>query len=340
MHRIRFPHLRIPAGWLAVLPTLLILAAALVLTGEGNAVAATQPATPILSDALTLEQAQPTCQSCHPEQYKAWQGTTHAKATLDPVFQTQLGKSHNQASCLKCHTTGFDTGSGKFMSEGVTCEACHGSYKEGHPAKATMQLPMASDACRMCHLSTFEQWEKSKHGEKKIECFDCHMAHTQGLRTGSQETLCSACHATRETEFAHATHGISGLDCASCHMSQPKTAVADGMQAPARNHDFSVASDVCAGCHQDTIHTAAKLPALRQTVVDLDTQKLQAKAARVDTLEAENVDLGKRLASLRNVAVVSMGMALAVGGFLGVIGGIAGMVVWSRHNANKGRRMS
>ena len=104
-----------------------------------------------------------------------------------PVFQEQLAKSHNQPACLTCHTTGFDAGSGKFMSEGVTCEACHGPYKEGHPAGQTMQLPMESATRAGCAIRPpFEEWEKSQHAAKQIDCFDCHQAHTQGVRTGER----------------------------------------------------------------------------------------------------------------------------------------------------------
>jgi len=301
---------------------------ALSLTQSTSAAPVSQPR-PLISDALVAEQ-HPLCQSCHPDEYEAWKDTVHAKASLDPVFQEQLVQSHNQQTCLACHTTGFDTGSGEFLSAGVTCEACHGLYKAGHPAAETMQLPMASDTCRMCHLSTFEQWEQSKHAERGIECFDCHMAHTQGLRTGSEEKLCSACHADRQTEFAHATHGISGLNCASCHMATETEGTTVNGQAAVANHNFQVAANACAQCHQDTIHVSNKLPQLRETVAELDANQLQEKAARVPELEQANDDLEHRITALRDVAVVSMGLAFGVGGFIGLLVGILGMALWRR----------
>jgi hypothetical protein len=197
-----------------ILPTLIILAVVLLLTETTSA--APSPAHPrVASDRLTFQEQQPLCQTCHPDEYTVWKNSTHAQATLDPVFQAELAKSHNQDDCLKCHTTGFDTGSGKFMSEGVTCEACHGAFKEGHPAGQTMTLPMDAGTCRMCHEAAFSTWETSKHAEQKIECFDCHQAHTQGVRTGSTETLCAACHTDEQTKLAHSVHGISGVDCGS-----------------------------------------------------------------------------------------------------------------------------
>jgi hypothetical protein len=279
---------------------------------------------------LLFEEQKPLCQSCHPKEYEDWQGTMHAKATLDPAFQDALSKSANQAACLTCHTTGFDTGSGEFLSEGVTCEACHGPYQEGHPNAATMQLPMESETCHVCHQDTFAQWEKSDHAAKNIECFDCHMAHTQGLRTGSEEKLCSACHSDRQTEFAHATHGIEGVNCTACHMAPADETEATVMpgQAPVRNHNFKVGSDVCAGCHQDTIHSAQ--PGAGQTNVSLDVNRQVEEANRVPELEQEVTGLETRVRGLQNMAVVGMGLAFGVGGFGGLVLGIAGAVVVRR----------
>jgi hypothetical protein len=288
----------------------------------------------LLSELLPQQQQPPPCQTCHAEEYQAWQSTTHAKAAVDPAFQAELQKSHDQGTCLKCHTTGFDSGSGKFLAQGVTCEACHGAYKEGHPAKETMQLPMASDTCRVCHQGTFDEWENSSHKEKGIECFDCHMAHTQGLRTGSEEKLCAACHADRQTQLSHATHGINGVDCASCHMSGETVAAAVGAQAPARSHSFKVASDACAKCHEQSIHAGDQLPKLRTTVAELDTNQLQAKAELVPALQAEVNTQNARINSLRNVAVAGMGAAFGLGGFAGLLVGLVGMAFWQKRRTS------
>ncbi len=175
----------------------------------------------------------------------------------DPAFKDELLQSHDPSVCLPCHTTGFDKGTGEFHAEGVTCEACHGAYKEGHPKAETMQLPMESTTCRTCHQTAFAQWEVSQHAEAKIDCYDCHQAHTQGLRLGSIEKLCSACHTDEQTDAAHSMHGISGVDCASCHMSEQMKDAADltgGARTSMSNHTFAVASDVCTRCHTGAAH--------------------------------------------------------------------------------------
>ena len=322
-------------GWWVIAPTALIVALMLLMTGGTGTATASQPRV-LLTDVLFQEQ-QPMCQSCHPKEYANWTGSTHAQATLDPVFQEQLAKSHNQAACLNCHTTGFDTGSGKFLSEGVTCEACHGQYKEGHPAAATMQLPMASETCRVCHADTFKQWETSQHGAKNIECFDCHMAHTQGLRLGSEDKLCAACHSDQTTAAAHSTHGITGVDCETCHMAQAGATSATTMgQKPTRDHSFTIGSDVCTGCHRSSIHTAASTTSGMSDVSLQSDGKVgamaqQAPAAVASTGDAPEVQ--KRVESLRNVAVLSMGLAFGVGGFFGLVAGIIGMTLLRKRGA-------
>lgn len=244
---------------------------------------------------------------------------------MGPAFQEELSKSEDQAACLACHTTGFDSDSGEFMAEGVTCEACHGVYKEGHPKAETMQLPMESAACRVCHQATFGNWETSLHGQQGVECYDCHLPHSQGLRTGSEETLCAGCHAERQTQFAHATHGISGLECKTCHMADEihsqGAAAMSGIEVA--DHSFKVGSDVCANCHQDTIHSSDKLPALREAVADQDPEQLRVQAAQVPVLEDQVNKLQDSLLQQRKASLIIMGLTLGGGGVAGLLLGIA-----------------
>lgn len=64
------------------------------------------------------------CAACHFEQYKDWKDSRHHRA-----FDILPLKYRNDASCLKCHTTGSpdDAESHQF---GVSCQACHGPGQE------------------------------------------------------------------------------------------------------------------------------------------------------------------------------------------------------------------
>ncbi len=281
------------SGWLVVVPSVVIVALILIFTPTTSATTITQAP---LTGVLPQSAQPPVCQSCHPQEYAAWKDTPHA------------------------------------LSAGASCESCHGPYKEGHPDKSTMQLPMASETCKTCHGPTFTEWQASTHASKNIECFDCHNAHTQGLRTGSQETLCAACHPERETQVAHATHGISGVNCADCHMAPEtgsKAGVAKPTQGAVRSHTFKVSSDVCAKCHEATIHTSNTVVSLKAST-SADTSQ-QANSA--PQLETEVKTLQGRIDNMRNASAVSMGLALGLGGFVGLIIGVVATALLQRRTS-------
>jgi Cytochrome c554 and c-prime len=324
---------RMSGRWLAILPILLIFL--LVLTVGGT-----------VSAAPGVQEQGPECKNCHQAEYEVWKNSLHAGASLDPQFQEQLAQAHNQDECLKCHASGTVTSevqasSDQVMAEGVTCEACHGAYKAGHPAETTMKLPVESTAtCRTCHEAAFAGWEKSKHAEKNIECFDCHLAHSQGIRTGSVDKLCAACHSDQGTQAAHSRHGINGVNCVSCHMAKQMTVTAAGdagAQISASSHSFLVAADVCSGCHASTIHVtgpgdtkAAGSLQVNAAQTSAEVQPPSTDEKVVAELRTQVSDLQKRLNSLRNIAVITIGLSLAVGGFVGLVIGLVGMGMWKR----------
>ena len=110
------------------------------------------------------------CASCHLDQFLAWKGTKHSKA-----FDILPAKYHTDASCLKCHSTGFGQPTGyKDASTaalaGTSCEACHGpGSKHGEIAKefankklnkeqelyvrSTIYKVLPANVCIECHDS-------------------------------------------------------------------------------------------------------------------------------------------------------------------------------------------
>lgn len=65
------------------------------------------------------------CASCHFDQFLTWRKTKHAQG-----FDILPAKYKKDASCLKCHSTGFGEATGykdgNSALAGTTCEACHG----------------------------------------------------------------------------------------------------------------------------------------------------------------------------------------------------------------------
>ena len=196
------------------------------------------------------------CGSCHSNEYQEWSGTMHSQAFSDPIFQAVWNASGSPPECLSCHTTGFNSETGEFALEGVTCERCHGG-----PGK--MEKTLSASLCGECHIGahhpTFEEWNQSKHSEsietliaigqdKNERCLSCHSAEgalgtmlnkswsikeaidpvtcavchepmSLELRMESSSDLCGQCHTGQYSLWsANSPHEIIGVGCSDCHM--------------------------------------------------------------------------------------------------------------------------
>lgn len=85
-----------------------------------------------------------TCLACHPDTYRRWLGSKHARASvaLQSQMAVEIGKAAGitaaepalSGTCLACHATAHNVPAdfrepGFRMGEGVTCEKCHGPGK-------------------------------------------------------------------------------------------------------------------------------------------------------------------------------------------------------------------
>jgi hypothetical protein len=100
------------------------------------------------------------------------------------------------------------------------------------------------------------------------------------------------------------------------------------------NHSFLVASDVCAGCHSGSIHSEAGVQAEQVSAkAEQTVQQVAAQTQRISELEAQvNADQ-EQIDNLRNIAIVSMGLMLGIGGVIGLIIGIGATTLLSRRKA-------
>jgi hypothetical protein len=112
-----------------------------------------------------------TCASCHFDQDLTWRKTKHAKG-----YEELPEKYKKDKSCLKCHTTGFETASGfKSLEEspglvGTSCEACHGpGSKHAEMAKATLGKELTPEQKKYYASSIYKV-------QPKAVCVECHLA--------------------------------------------------------------------------------------------------------------------------------------------------------------------
>lgn len=117
------------------------------------------------------------CRECHQAEFAAWSQSNHAQAIVDPVFQINMQKADKPADCFACHTTGYDADTGRFLLAGITCEACHGPFRAGHPDEY-MVIPVSPDRCGDCHTDHLIDWQAGDHGGPDQSCIDCHQVHS------------------------------------------------------------------------------------------------------------------------------------------------------------------
>ena len=192
------------------------------------------------------------CQECHPDEYAAWSHTTHASAAASPNFTRLLQESAQVGECFACHTTGYDAANGQFLLAGVTCEACHGPYRPGHP-EASMIVADSAQLCGDCHTETLAAWQKSRHGQAGVTCVACHEVHTQRIRASVvTNALCAECHVELQ-DVMHLDHSINTIHCVDCHV--PRLPIVMGIQAgnghALMDHTFTASSSTCVTCHED-----------------------------------------------------------------------------------------
>jgi predicted CXXCH cytochrome family protein len=263
------------------------------------------------------------CANCHEQTHAAWQSTRHAHAFSSPIFQQNWEELGGQFTCLACHTTGYDASSNSYAAEGVACEACHGPFIVGHPE---IPMPFTPDAslCATCHQITTDEWRASKHGQAGINCQSCHNPHSQAPLADNVTGLCTNCHRDPGDSFTHGTHANAGLECSNCHMyTNPRTSPPiSGLVAT--GHTFSVGSEACIGCHQDTVHT-------RDTILALSGEPADEAQADPEIMRQELQARDQEISDLKASGSVRLYIGLAQGAIVGLItGGAAAWVVSRR----------
>jgi predicted CXXCH cytochrome family protein len=261
-----------------------------------------------------------SCADCHANIYNQWSLTRHARAFSAPVFQRDWSDVGQDVTCLECHTTGYIPESGTYAEEGVTCESCHGPFQPNHPDTPMPVTPNA-ELCATCHKTTTDEWRASVHGQSGIQCESCHDPHSQAPLAESVTALCTNCHQERGTSFTHSTHAGAGLECSNCHMYTSPRTQDPIMGLVPTGHTFSVGSEACIGCHQDTVHTRDEIVALTGEVQQLNTLNVNELQQQVQTQQ-------EIINQLENQSSTRLYVGLAQGAIVGLItGGAAAWVV-------------
>jgi len=89
----------------------------------------------------------------------------------------------------------------------------------------------------------------------------------------------------------------------------------------ATGHTFTVGSEACIGCHQDTVHT-------RDEIIALSGEVQELTALDADTLQKQVTEQQETIATLETKSSTRLYVGLAQGAIVGLItGGAAAWVV-------------
>ena len=196
------------------------------------------------------------CQSCHPDHYQQWLGSSHAYAADDPIFLAMNARFQSDTAgaypsdCVRCHapvalaegatTDGLDLGDAPASLRGVTCFACH-VVDSASPDTHTFTL--ADDGVLRGGIDD----------PKPTGAHDSIYSKMLDREEWRSTDMCGACHEfdTRAGVHAHRTHtewlgslfadtfSRSFLSCAGCHMAGSNEPIATGEFPVRRFHDHS-----------------------------------------------------------------------------------------------------
>ncbi|MCP4116419.1 MAG: cytochrome C [Desulfobacteraceae bacterium] len=188
-----------------------------------------------------------TCGECHPEKYEQWQGSMHAMAFQDPIYQGELYLAVTKAGhdtarqCEGCHTPaavvkGEIKGAGlKGLSPlamaGVSCDVCHSVKGHTHwqtpyhqpengslilsPGTADQELtkygPLAPD--EWCGEEFHACVESKLHTSSEL-CASCHQVFNHRTHTPLEATY---------QEWKNSPYSTKSIHCQDCHMVDTKT---------------------------------------------------------------------------------------------------------------------
>ena len=144
------------------------------------------------------------CKSCHPAIWREWEGSMHAKAWVDEIYQEVASQiADRETKCDRCHAPQ------PILMTGV-----------GRIPELRSEQREAGVSCLVCHLDA----EGAMHGPPASAETYFHTNVTDPIYT-EPTTLCSTCHGQptvpehdQVSSFLNSKFADGNKSCATCHM--------------------------------------------------------------------------------------------------------------------------
>ena len=224
-------------------------------SGGGEQVETPEPDTGEQTETSVLETTPEDCAECHPNHSKDWEGSMHAYATKDPIFQAMLAKGVAETDgkldqfCIQCHAP-------VASKEGMTPVAV---VDGTHAMALDMESPLIGHGvvCTSCHAAeSVEATLNAEYTLSKDTLYgptgagsEAHTIAQSDLLTDA--ILCGACHnvvnpkgALLENTFSEWYAGpfndgsADDKSCVDCHMPAYQGEIVEGVEREIHRHTF------------------------------------------------------------------------------------------------------
>ncbi len=194
-----------------------VAACALLMAVGGDAALAQDPEEAVYQSATV-------CEQCHPEIYRTWYGSLHARSFTDPAFQLAYDRirrvdPRRSLPCERCHNpmrfllAPGDPRAAIFGQEGVTCDFCH----------SVESAAVGGDFPRYKARPGVKFGPQGGKSGKRL-----HATRFSGLHVTS--TFCAGCHEFKNehgvpvlstySEWEESFYRGEGIHCQFCHLPQ------------------------------------------------------------------------------------------------------------------------
>lgn len=211
------------------------------------------------------------CKFCHIEYYNTWIKTNHSRAFERLV---ERGETTN-ASCLPCHTTGWDAGTKTYKFKDVTCEVCHGSGDISNKIAQNVidiissREDISQENISQENVSVDNVSRENLSPEDKLTILSRMNLTKKSMVRNLTAELCGRCHQGKHRptyeEWNKSKHAQSLIDlkknkgakdeCLECHSSEYITA--EERNKPTLN--TATMGITCQACHSPHITKNTKL---------------------------------------------------------------------------------
>jgi len=127
------------------------------------------------------------CSTCHKDKIIHGMGMEGLSCLKCHSYSEKTPKMISNDRCMKCHKN-IPT---KGIMSSLKCFDCH------HPHGKIK--PSSQDCLKTCHGNEAQVGQHNLHMKKaKLECLDCHKAHTWSIGRTEAKNLCNRCHKLKD----------------------------------------------------------------------------------------------------------------------------------------------